>query len=596
MDKKDWLILVALYALAMGVFAQTFAHGWANIDDGLYVYENAHIRTGLTVEGLKYAFTQSHGANWHPLTTLSHMIDVQFFGMNPNRHHIASVILHVANTLLLYVFLKLVTKNAGPSAFAAALFAVHPAHVESVAWIASRKDVLSTLFWLACMLAYLRYTKLPGVRRYCLVTFLMILALMSKPMAVTIPFALLCLDLWPLKRVVLFDRGTLWKTARLIFEKVPLFAFAFLSGIATLWAQSREGAVSSLELIPMRDRLANAAVSYCLYVKNAFLPTELSIFYPHLGKNVSNTEALIALTALIIVSVVAIALARKAPWVTAGWFWFSITLLPVIGIIQVGFQGMADRYTYVPYIGLFIAVTWTIYNVSSATIRHTLWLPSSIAIVHLAILAYQQAKLWENGVKLWERAAVLYPNDARCHNGYGSALLLAGQVDQAVVEIKKALELDNKSIAVNSNMGQALAEQGRFEEALPYYRIELGFDPEKASVRVNLGNALLALERVDEAKVEFEKAIQTNANLWEAYLGLGAIFLIQGDNANAASTLEQATRLAPDSPEAWTNLALAYHALGRNSDAVNACKRALAANPGFEKANALLRQIQSASQ
>ena len=588
-DRFDALLILGLYVLVMAVFTQVIANDWTNIDDGLYVYENPVIRNGLTGEGVRYAFTQTHGANWHPLTSLSHMLDVSLYGLVPQRHRLLNVALHALNSVLLYLFFRHTTGNHGASAFVAVMFAIHPLHVESVAWISSRKDVLSTCFWFACMLAYARYAAIPSIRKYAAVALLLALGLMSKPMVVTLPIVLFLLDWWPLDRIHT-SRDALWRG----LEKAPLLLLSLASGLATIWAQSKEGAVSSLALIPMRDRITNALLSYLLYIKKCVVPTDLAIFYPHMGKSISLLEAGIFLVVLLAISIAAIALARRLPYIAVGWFWFAITLLPVIGIMQVGFQGMADRYTYIPHVGLFVIAAFGISALSERVSipNRVRWVTACLLCIATAALAFQQARLWRSNVTLWEHAVALFPDDARCHNGYGTALLVAGRADEAIEQIKTALRLDNKQIEVNSNMANALAEQGRYEEAVPYYQLELGFDPSRANVRVNFGNTLLALGRNDEAREQFRLALETKSTLAEANNGLGVSYLLENRFADAIPPLEQAAQQKPDAADILTNLAVAYEGVGRRDDAIAACTQAIAADPAFTKAQAFLQQLQ----
>jgi hypothetical protein len=372
---KYWSLCIYLtLALAtLAVFWQVLGHDFVNYDDPDYVYRNPNVQSGITLSSIKWAFTTGHAANWHPLTWLSHMLDWQLFGDNPGWHHLTNLFLHIANTLLLFAVLKRMTNALWRSAFVAAAFALHPLHVESVAWVAERKDVLSTLFWMLTIAAYLRYLERPGTGRYLLTLLIFALGLMAKPMLVTLPFVLLLLDYWPLgrfqfgqivKSVGQQSRKSLnafshWKLSRhLLLEKVPLFALSAISSIVTFLVQRTAGAVTSVETLPLKLRIANTFVSYLTYIQKMVWPSRLAMFYPYPDKTDLIWQTVVFALLLLIISLGVIWLMRRRRYLLTGWLWYLGTLVPVIGLVQVGDQALADRYTYVPLTGLFIIIAW----------------------------------------------------------------------------------------------------------------------------------------------------------------------------------------------------------------------------------------------
>lgn len=358
--RRDWLIYICLILATLAVYWQVGAHEFVYYDDDIYVSQNRHIQSGLTSQSIAWAFTATHASNWHPLTWLSHMLDYELFGLDSGRHHLTNVFFHIANTLLLFIVLRGMTGESRRSGFVAALFALHPLHVESVAWLSERKDVLSTFFWMLTMWSYAKYAERPSAGRYAPIVAFFILGILSKPMIVTLPFVLVLLDYWPLRRIQLDDAGGSWRSLvdfRLILEKTPLFALAAASSIVTFIAQRAGGSVKSLVHFPLDVRVANALVSYFAYIGKMFYPFHLAVLYPHPGRpplwQIAGAGAL-----FISISALAVRGFRRHTNVSVGWFWYVGTLVPVIGFVQVGNQAMADRYTYIPFIGIFVIIAW----------------------------------------------------------------------------------------------------------------------------------------------------------------------------------------------------------------------------------------------
>ena len=418
-------ICIALAGLTWLVFSQTLWHDFINYDDPHYVYENTKITGGLSISGIAWAFTHIHALNWHPLTTISHMLDCQLHGLKAGWHHFTNVLLHTLAAMLLFLALQQMTGAVWRSAFVAAVFAIHPLRVESVAWIAERKDVLSGVFFMLTLLAYLYYVRVPRVRGYLVVVFLFACGLMSKPMLVTLPFVLLLLDYWPLDRI----KGQLWKR---VAEKIPLIALSAVSSVITFLVQ--KGAVGQTEELPIFERINNAIVSYVLYIWQMVWPVNLAVFYPHPENRLPLWEIVSCFLLLIFITVTAIALRKQRPYLLVGWLWYLGMLVPVIGLVQVGWQGRADRYTYLPLIGLYIAATWAVTDLT-ALYRHQRATLSTVAILVIAALsccAWIQTSYWRDSETLFKHALAITTNNDVAENNIGIVFLGKGKLDEAI--------------------------------------------------------------------------------------------------------------------------------------------------------------------
>ncbi len=433
------LLAAGLALLTLLAFLPVVGNGFVLLDDGLYVTANDQVRQGITREGLAWVWTANVANNWHPLTVLSHMLDVQIFGVRPAGHHLTSLLLHLANVLLLFEVLRRMTGAAWRSAAAAALFAVHPLHVESVAWVAERKDALSAFFWILAMSGYGRYVLRPSMGRYLAVVAAMILGLMAKPMVVTLPFVLLLLDVWPLGRLR-FEPGWGRRLGRLAVEKLPLFGLSAAGSLITLRFQTTS--LADLEVVPWSLRIANAAVSYAAYLGNTLVPRNLAVFYP-LQLEVSGGRAAGAFALIAILTALALWRIRKAPWLGVGWLWFLGTLVPVIGLVQVGRQAMADRYTYLPSIGLFLAVCWGLAELARnhAGRRAALGAASLAAILALAFVTRAQVGHWSTSVTLFRHAVEVTRNNYVAHVGLAKALMQEQNWTEAAEHYRAALVL-----------------------------------------------------------------------------------------------------------------------------------------------------------
>jgi tetratricopeptide (TPR) repeat protein len=567
------LVYLSLTAITWLVFGQTLRHDFVNFDDHVYVYDDPLVTRGLTINGIVGAFTHAHARNWHPLTTISHMLDCQLYGLNAGGHHFTNLVLHTIAVLLLFRVLRITTGAFWPSAFVAALFAIHPLHVESVAWVSERKDVLSAIFFMLTVAAYVRYARAPSAGRYFLVAMVFALGLMSKPMVVTIPFVLLLLDYWPLRR---FDKVALveskggiagWLNRRpnyLFLEKTPLLVLSALSCLVTIRAQDR--ATGLLAQLPLTWRLNNALVSYIEYVRQTFWPAGLAVFYPHPNDALSVWQVALAISFLLAISAMAILLRKKHPYVLAGWFWYVGMLVPVIGIVQIGEQGHADRYTYLPHIGLFLLIAWTAADFSTAwrLRRRYLWLVATTTIAVLSYIAVVQTSFWKNSEDLWNHTLSVTSNNDFAHNNLGFLFLRRGELDKAISHFETALKIRSGNsqprynlgtALVHTNLANALAREGRSEEAVMHYEEAVKLRPDYGDAYYNFGSVLFQQGRIDDAIAEWEKALAIQPNDAGAHTSLGNAFLKKGWPDKAIAHYQKAVEIDPREVNACNNMA-----------------------------------------
>jgi tetratricopeptide (TPR) repeat protein len=518
-------------ALAVAVvFGQTLDCGFVNYDDLSYVVENPPVKKGFTEEGIGWAMTATANANWHPLTWLSHMTDCQLYGLNAGGHHLTSVLLHAATAILLFLLLRRMTGDLWPSAFVAAVFAVHPLHVESVAWVAERKDVLSGLFFVLTLWAYLGYVRHAfSWARYLTLVALFALGLMAKPMLVTLPFVLLLLDYWPLRRVTSpLPKDGVATVGRLIVEKTPLFLLSLCSCVVTSIVQNE--ALARLEKLPLPSRLGNAVFSYAAYLGKSFWPTDLSVFYPHPGGGLSEWKVAAALLVLTGISVAAVACRRRSPYFLVGWLWYLGMLAPVIGLVQVGAQAMADRYTYLPQIGLCIALTWTVVQLTASWSDRGWILGSASVLTVLTLLgcAWHQTIFWRDTPTLWTHALQCDSENAIAHIDLADYLAKHEQVDEAIEHFHAALRTQPDNVDAHVNLGAALVRLGRLDEAMAHYQEALKDDANCREAHYNLGVALARQNRLDEAITQYEEAIRVDSTCADAHANLGVALELRG--------------------------------------------------------------------
>jgi len=580
-------LCVFLVALTWLVFGQTLGHEFVNYDDGSYVYGNPNIAQGLSVRGVLWAFTHVHSQNWHPLTTISHMLDCQLFGLRPGGHHFTNVLLHSIAVLLLFLLLRDMTRNIWRSAFVAAVFAIHPLRAESVAWIAERKDLLSGVFFMLTLAAYVRYARSPSFGRYLTMSILFACGLMSKPMLVTVPFVLLLIDYWPLQRIVDFR-----SFRRMINEKIPLFVLSAASCVATILAQRQ--ATGSTGELPLLWRINNAIVTCVTYIWQMFCPTRLSVFYPHPENRLSILQVFGAAIFLITVSVLVIILRRQRPYLLTGWFWYLIMLAPVIGIFQVGLQGHADRYTYLPHIGLYLLVTWSVAETAILRARkEILFGVSTVVLLALALSARRQTAYWKNSETLWRHALAITPNSDMAYAGVGGVLLDKGQTDEAIEQFERALSIRPNSGQAHAALGNALLKKGDANQAIVHWQKSLELQPENVQTRDQLGAALAQQGRLREAMAEWEKSLAYNPDDGNALNNLAWMLAAAPeaslrDGAKAVQFAQRALQLSGKrSAMIFRTLAAAYAENGRFPDAVDAAKGGL--RLAIEQQNAGLR-------
>ena len=500
---------ILLVVLSFWVYWPVTTHSFLNYDDQEYVTENPHVQNGLSIHNVEWALTAVHSANWHPLTWISHMLDVQLFGLDPGMHHLTNLILHILSTLLLFLVLRRMTGELWPSFLVAALFALHPLHVESVAWIAERKDVLSTFFWMATLWAYTRYVNSPNLLQYLWVSLFFILGLTAKPMLVTLPFVLLLIDYWPLKRFSGSRSGT-----RLVWEKAPLLVFTLLSCWITLIAQHHAGAIKPSETYPFSIRIANALVSYVAYLVKMVWPHHLTAHYPHPGGSLSIGKVSGAALVLISVSVAVWCFRRRHPHLWVGWLWYVGTLFPVIGLVQVGSQALADRYTYVPFIGLFIMISYSLSSIRSKPL-----IPITVFSIILAILTVQtriQIRYWQNDMTLFSRMLDVTENNYRAHFGMGLALAGRGLLDQAAVHYREALRINPEYDRVYNNLGILFLKKGDVQAATTQFLKALQLNETNAKAHNNMGAAMMAMGKARQATYHFKKAVSINPDYTRA--------------------------------------------------------------------------------
>ena len=567
------LVYLFLTAITWLVFGQTVSHDFVNFDDHVYIYDNPLVTGGLTTNGIVGAFSHPHARNWHPLTTISHMLDCQLYGLSAGGHHFTNVLLHTIAVLLLFRVLRVATGALWPSAFVAALFAIHPLHVESVAWVSERKDVLSAVFFMLTLAAYVRYAVAPSLGRYFVVAMIFALGLMSKPMLVTVPFVLLLLDYWPLRR---FDKvarlkagGSIvgWLNRRpsfLFLEKTPLLILSGLSSLVTIWAQDQ--ATGSLEQLPFTWRLNNALVTYIEYVRQTFWPARLAAFYPHPNNAPSIWHVALAITCLLAISAIAVFLRKKRPYVLTGWFWYVGILVPVIGMVQIGEQGHADRYTYLPHIGLFVVIAWAAADLAMAwhLRREYLWLAATTTIAVLGYGAVVQTSFWKNSEELWNHTLSVTSNNDFAHNNLGFLYLRRSELNRAISHFETALKIrsDNSqtrynlgTAVVHTNLANALARAGRPEEAIAHYTEAVKLRPDYGDAYYNFGSVLFQQGRIDDAIAQWQKTLAIQPNDAEAHTSLGNAFLQKGRPEKAIVQYQKALEIDPREVNAHNNMA-----------------------------------------
>jgi tetratricopeptide (TPR) repeat protein len=578
------VITLAVALAAVAAYLPALQNGYVDWDDDRYIVDNwaAH---HLSWEGVRWAFTTFHEGNWTPIAWISHMADGTLFGLEPRGRHAASVVLHAGAAALLFVALFRLTRDAAPSAFAAALFAVHPVNVESVAWLAERKNVLSALFAFATLAAYAGYAARPGPGRYAVVLLLAALSLASKPALLALPLVLLLLDAWPLGR---FSR-------RAVLEKAPLAAICVAAAALAFAAQRSAHAVVPLDALPLAARLANAAVGLVRTAGHAVWPASLSAFYPMAGTPEApalGAAAVIGAAGLLAaITIAAIRLARRVPHLAVGWLWFLATIAPVCGLVQIGSHAMADRFAYVPLVGLFIAVAWSVPGARAWPPPLRAAVPAVLVLLALGTAAASRTGVWRDAQSLWRSVLRVYPNSRIAHTNYAVWLVQRGKIDDAAAHIREAALADPDNTAIRAAYGGALTRAGRADEAVTVLRDALRLDPSDVRTNLELARAYDALGSVDAAEEAAAAALAAAPGDAEALVLSAKALAAQGRSAEALERCERALRARPRDPAILFNIGAAQAALGRRADAIAAYERVLGLDPAHEEAHFNLANV-----
>ncbi len=619
-DHQKRLVLGLCLLLAIGIIAvygQTVGFDFVDFDDQIHVVNNPMVPGGLTWNGIKWAFTTSHAGYWCPTTWISFMLDWEIFGGGAWGFHLTNVVLHIANTLLLFWVLRRYTKTLWASFFVAALFGLHPLHVESVAWVTERKDVLCTLFWMLTMMAYLRYVERRTAWRYVIILVCFALGLMAKPMVITLPFALFIMDFWPLRRLWP-EEGAGVPIFRLIIEKIPLLILSAASSCVTFIAQKMGGSVANSSVSPLSYRVGNALVSYCDYILKTFWPVDLAVFYPHPAAGIAGWKIAASAAVLLAITVVVLLLRRRR-YLLAGWLWYLGTLVPVIGLVQVGRQAMADRYTYIPLAGLFIMLVWLAGDITGKWRNRTYLagLAGSVILVALGVMTFRQVGYWRDTVSLFTHTAAVTTDNYLAYSDLGTRYAQNGDFERARSNIEKVMKANVKEIDVLYNVAKCLDMMGRTDEAIEYYnrilaitpgetdtyialaemeskrgnferamalyREGLKYHPENGDLHGRLGSLLLQTGLVDEAIKELETAIWLKADS-AIYGNLGMAMLTKGDVDKATRYFNRAIKIDPANAEAHYNLGNTFLAQGLLAKAVGEYGMAIKAKPNYAKA------------
>jgi Flp pilus assembly protein TadD len=612
--RLDNLVVSAvLFVATLLVYGQVWNFGLIVVDDPLFV-ENPHVRQGITPTTVMWSATAINDGNWIPLTWLSLMLDTDLYGGRAGGYHSTNVILHAANSVLLFIALLIATRERARSAVVAALFALHPLHVESVAWIAERKDVLSTLFGLSSLIAYVRYATIGGGWRLWVSVLLFVGSLLSKSTLVTLPFVFVLLDYWPLGRISFgpsvragFDATSThgsgarpgvalsadWRltgkgsaAARLVVEKFPFFAASALFSVITVVVQSRTSSMMPLQGYSLPARCANAIVAYVAYLGKTFFPQNLAFFYPHPHESLGWTVVGLAAVLLVAITAAAVIGIRRFPFLFVGWFWYLGTLVPMIGLVQVGVQQMADRYTYFPLIGLFLAVTWLVPELLPGGLIRTRVLPAAVlaSLVFLSATTFSQIEYWHDSVTLMQHSMECTPDNSVTHEYLAAAYVSAGDANKAAQELEQAIRLEPESAQLHLQLGGALQELGRLNEAAAHYRRALALDPRSPDAYTNLGLIFVKQHQYADAKREYLQALQINPDFAPAHMNLAALCLTTEDFAGTVEHCERVLQAEPDLAPAEMCLAMALRGQGHLDDAIRHFQRVLQLTPNDPKA------------
>jgi protein O-mannosyl-transferase len=590
-QKRNKIVCLLLSVVTLALYDPVNRHPFVNYDDDRYVINNPHVRQGLTADTFTWALTATEQANWHPLTWMSHALDVSLFRLNPAGHHFSSILLHTVNVILLFLLLMWSTKRLGPSLFVAALFALHPINVESVAWVAERKNVLCTMFFFLTLWAYGWYARKPGWKRYLVVAALFAAGLASKPMVITLPFVLLLLDYWPLERVrgahEEADKTPTFPWSRLAIEKLPLFALSAASAVITMRAQQAGGAIRTADEVSFGARIATATWAYAMYLRKMIWPARLASLYPHPGDSLAAWQVLVAAVLLLAISAMVWRL-RTRRYLPVGWLWFLGTLVPVIGLVSVGEAAMADRYAYIPLIGIFVMITFDVADRAESKLLG-FWpaVPAALILAILALTTHRQIDYWRSSVDLWSHTLAVTENNFVAENNLGGALILEDKEEEAHPHFEAAARINPKDPMSRNNLGIYSQKHNLMREAVSEYEtaVHLTNDPNfLAQTYANLGAAQRALSEDEQARTSFDQSLRFNPNQFNAWLGLGLLAQKQGKLDEAVSDLTRSVELQP-SAQGYFELGRTLAQAGRVPEALNAYQQALQVSPDFEEAH-----------
>src|SRR6266403_3084919 len=597
LGRPDLLILFGLAVMTFGIYAQVIGHQFITLDDGWYIKDNSMVNCGVTLAGLAWAFTTFHEGNWHPLTWIAHMIDSQLFGMNAGGHLLVNALIHLANTLLVFWFLSRTTHARWPSALVAALFALHPLHVESVAWAAERKDTLSTFFGLLSLISYTRYAEGHSRKWYAWTSSTLTLGLLAKPMLVTWPFVMLLLDYWPLRRLSQSTsrKNFLVSIAPLLREKLPLFAIVAASCVITFFAQSHGGAVRTFTDVPFALRLLNVLVSYVKYLLLTFWPHDMAVYYPFTPIGIPAWQIIGAAFLLFGITASCLFQRKIRPYLIVGWLWFLGTLVPVIGLVQVGGQTMADRYFYIPSIGLFVALVFGLADiVKSRRVAPSLCGGiSAAALLILATLTNAQIQRWHDSFTLFEHTLAVTPPNLRIEHNLGVALGARNRFDEAAAHFEKALQIDPNFYDGLLAMSVTRSHQGRMPEAIQYFQAAIRLQPDTPKAHVQLAHALWEQNRDQEALEEMRRALQSAPRDADIRGDFGLALAMVGRLPEAIEQLHEALRLNPNSAENHNNLGLTLLASGKARESIPEFEAALRLKPELKGAGDDVRRARA---
>jgi protein O-mannosyl-transferase len=617
---RNDLAVCGLLLLGVGlVFGQTVRYDFIALDDTAFICLNPHVTGGLTPEAVKWAFTHCHAGAYTPVTWITHMLDCQFYGLDAGGHHLTNVLLHAATAVLLFLVLRRMAGRPWPSAFAAAVFAFHPLRVESVAWVVERKDLLSGLFFVLALGAYVGYARHRfSFVRYSAVIVLFALGLMAKPMLVTFPFVLLLLDYWPLGRISatatgiggperggnptasaepmmqprflqetrLPFRASLWTVARCSLEKVPLFALTGVFCAMAMWSFGAYKVGMFDERFPLSWRIGGAPIAYVRYLEMFVWPVGLALPYPRPGMDLSLWKVFGAVAVLVVLTVAALAARRRCPYLLVGWLWYMGMLVPVSGIVPMGTETMADRFTYLPQIGLCIALAWGLADLS----RHWPYrravcaVGATLVLVLLMGRAWHQTSLWRSNETLWTHALACTSPNSGAHHALGNTFLGLGQIDKAVEQFEAAIAIEPGYAMAHYNLGVALASLGRLDEAMEQYRKTVQLQPNNPAAHNNLGNALLIRGQIETGMLHCQEALRIDPEFAEAHFNVGNIFLYRGRVDDAIAEYRKALEAKPEFPEAHVYLGIALAKCGQLDDAIAEYREALRIDPEYEDA------------